>query len=438
MVKTSKWKEKEQNPNDYHEARNGDHAITPFECDTCIFRKLRKRTPDKEREQDKLLLLMIRRANLDAFWSRARSTVYQNTNKIKRNIKFSEQLGLDGVYEHDGAYPPHDHCGYEMAATILLHSRQPGKHHPSYTQFDTIRHDRGSFSSHVRATPKSNIQHLSLVDEKGKYERVSHDKCGSLWYYRFMAGMKSRMGGIWKPNKAFSHRLLMTIMEVAEERIKEGEEGMERDDRARWIVFTAYITVTYVLSLRGNEGLMLDLKGLRRNWKPDRGDHFVIALWGKLKGEASIREHLIPCINVTRSGIGVKNIVLRLIQLKEIEGNKDGPAISDERGYLLPTRDLDQLLLEILIDIHGKEPSLFPPSISSETELSEYYKCFRTWRRTSVLRAQEEKIKETDVMIVNKWRNTANLRAATAQPMIIHYTDFELLKKPFLRYTSSM
>ena len=26
---------------DFHEARNGDHTICPFECDVCIFRKLR-------------------------------------------------------------------------------------------------------------------------------------------------------------------------------------------------------------------------------------------------------------------------------------------------------------------------------------------------------------------------------------------------------------
>ncbi len=82
---------------------NGDHAMTPFEYDTSIFRKLRERSPNEEREQDKLLLTVIRRANPDAFWSRARSTVYQNTNKIKQNIKFSDLLGLDGVYEHEGA-----------------------------------------------------------------------------------------------------------------------------------------------------------------------------------------------------------------------------------------------------------------------------------------------------------------------------------------------
>ena len=76
MKLPSKWSEKEQNPNDYHDTRNGDHGTTPFECDTCIFRKLRKKFPDQEREQDKLLLLVIRRANLDPFWSRVKSTVY--------------------------------------------------------------------------------------------------------------------------------------------------------------------------------------------------------------------------------------------------------------------------------------------------------------------------------------------------------------------------
>lgn len=104
VTTSSKWKEKDQNPNDFHEARNGDHAITPFECDTCIFRKLRKKSPNKKREQDKILLMMIRRANLDAFWLRARAIVYQNTQKIKHAIKISDMLGLDGVYKHVGTY----------------------------------------------------------------------------------------------------------------------------------------------------------------------------------------------------------------------------------------------------------------------------------------------------------------------------------------------
>ena len=151
-------------------------------------------------------------------------------------------------------------------------------------------------------------------------------------------------------------------------------------------MFVAYIVVSYVPSLRGNEGLMLDLGGLRNNWQPDRGDHFVIALWGKLKGETTYRNHVIPCINVTKSGIKVKYTVQRLLELKEKEGNIKGPAISEKAGFLLQARELDQQLHDLLMDIHENDPSLFPPSIASIEDILEYYRCYRTWRRTSVLR----------------------------------------------------
>jgi len=46
--------------------RNGDHALIPFECDLCIFRKLKKMNPVEGRPGDDLLLGCIRRINLDA------------------------------------------------------------------------------------------------------------------------------------------------------------------------------------------------------------------------------------------------------------------------------------------------------------------------------------------------------------------------------------
>ena len=69
LADAGKWKGRKQNPNDFLEARNGDHLLTPFECDLCIFRKLRKQSPIQNNAKDKLLLLMIRQMNLDAFWS---------------------------------------------------------------------------------------------------------------------------------------------------------------------------------------------------------------------------------------------------------------------------------------------------------------------------------------------------------------------------------
>ena len=94
------------------------------------------------------------------------------------------------------------------------------------------------------------------------------------------------------------------------------------------------------------------------------------------------------------------------------------------------------------MDIHERDPSLFPPSISSLEDVLENYCCYRTWRRTSVLRALEEKVEQPDINIVNKWENAAgpskNGKTATSQPMMLHYAEFELLKKPFKRYTQSM
>ena len=35
--------------------------------------------------------------------------------------------------------------------------------------------------------------------------------------------------------------------------------------RNNWIVFLTYVTISYVLSLRGNKGLILDLNGLNKD-----------------------------------------------------------------------------------------------------------------------------------------------------------------------------
>jgi hypothetical protein len=42
----AQWKQVTgERTHDYMVARTGDHLMSPFECDTCIFRKLKKRDP---------------------------------------------------------------------------------------------------------------------------------------------------------------------------------------------------------------------------------------------------------------------------------------------------------------------------------------------------------------------------------------------------------
>ena len=196
--------------------------------------------------------------------------------------------------------------------------------------------------------------------------------------------------------------------------------------------------MTYVLSLRGTEGQMLELGGLRKHWGEQRKDSLIVVLWGKIKGEEEYREHLIPCVNVTKSGINVKYTIERLINLKYHQGLISGPAISDSNGLLLSTKELDRMMHEVLVDLYAIDRSLFPPSIDTPETIIESYKCFRTFRRTSDTRALDEKVDQTDIDIVNKWEHMGLTKRKTSQPMRQHYAQFELLVKPFIRYTYAM
>jgi hypothetical protein len=57
-------------------ARNGDHFMCQFQCDTCQFRNLLERDPDPLTfGTDGMMMRCVRRANLDAFWARESTTV---------------------------------------------------------------------------------------------------------------------------------------------------------------------------------------------------------------------------------------------------------------------------------------------------------------------------------------------------------------------------
>jgi hypothetical protein len=142
------WGKKHVPEDKFHFGRNGDHCMVPFECDMCIFCKLRDRSPDVTDPADELLLACIRRIKLDAFWSRSKHTIRGNREKVSLSIELSKTVGLEGLYIVDGALPDFDHCGYEVTIDMVLYSWCPGSHLKEYTQFDTIRKLRSAYSNH--------------------------------------------------------------------------------------------------------------------------------------------------------------------------------------------------------------------------------------------------------------------------------------------------
>lgn len=430
------WGNKHRDPEEYKFARNGDHLLVPFQCDLCIFRKLTHRTPYAHSERDNLLLACIRRINLDAFWSRASSTVTSNRDRIRTACNLSDSLGIPNPYQMIGQMPLDDAFGYTIAIQMVMASTKSGRYSSSHTQWDTIRKIRSVYSNFIRASPQSNNEMWALGDDKGKVQRFSQDPCSSFWFSRFFIGCKKRMGQDWRPNRAFTIELLLAYFEAIEDRIQLADSSEEEN---KWIAIGAYSVLTYVISLRGSEGFLLDLGGLHRYIPKPNDKYFLIPLLGKVKGESHDRCHLLPCTFKTSSGIEPYSWFSRLMNLKVKQGFTDGPAISDETGHIFSTTHVNEAIQEILEELFESKQSLFPKTITTKEDIAFNYQAFRSFRRASDTRAMNQHIKSDVIELVNRWHAVDKADGNRAAfNMRNHYAQYEDLLNPFLSCTNAM
>ena len=138
----------------FHNGRSGDHLMTPYQCELCHFRNIYSRDPLNCRHSDREALEFFRRASLDAFWSRASSTVRGNLTEGRRGQKFAERMGVPCLVPEMGPFPLRDTMGMMCAAAILDRSLDPGKTE-EFVQWDTFR---GARSFVTNAT-----QHCSRI-----------------------------------------------------------------------------------------------------------------------------------------------------------------------------------------------------------------------------------------------------------------------------------
>jgi hypothetical protein len=56
----------------YLEGRDGDHLVTPFQCEACHICNILSRDPQPNLPSDIKMIKLLRRASLDAFWQSPR------------------------------------------------------------------------------------------------------------------------------------------------------------------------------------------------------------------------------------------------------------------------------------------------------------------------------------------------------------------------------
>ena len=434
----SGWKVKESDRSRYSEARDGDDLLVPFECDFCVFCKVTGRSFSRGIDsKDDYLMTCIRRIILDAFWSRARSTVVSNTRIFREMISMSASLGFDPLFESPGPLPGYDHSGYKVALLMVVKSTKSGRHSDSHVQWDTIRKYRSTISNQSRASRAANFSSLTMTDYKGTgYDRLSSESCGSLWFHRFAAGCRKRMGQDWRPNRAISNPLMLKLLAGAESRIRTAPDMIER---TKWVMAGSYFCFCYVVSLRSTEGLMVDVAGIKEFGEKSQ-DHVVIPLLGQVKGEDHTRQHLIHCVNETSSGIPVRKWISRLTTVHTILNRDKGPAfVNSTSGSQSTTSELNDLFLDLLTEIYDDQRDLFAVDIRSTGDLSDKYHVYRSFRRGSESRAVSKEVSPGDRYQVNRWRKKEKATSSKmSQPIDQLYVDVTLVKEAFLRYTMAM
>ena len=50
----------------------------------------------------------------------------ENTRRLRQTLEFYGAMDLTRLYEYTGVYPLKYHCGYEIAAAMVVHSKYQG------------------------------------------------------------------------------------------------------------------------------------------------------------------------------------------------------------------------------------------------------------------------------------------------------------------------
>lgn len=422
-------------------ARRGDSLLAPFQCDLCWFVNLQGRLFDERRPSDHLNMALIRRVNLDMFWSKESSTVQGMYRVFEQNLKAAVHLGLKPSFMRDRkGWPLEDKVGFGEASLILWQSLQKGRNSVMGQQFDSIRKLRSLSSGMAAARPSENIDGPGFKD-KGR--AFSLGKCGvdSALFCKFIKGCEKRMGRIVKQDMGLSVEILLAILQNLEDELD--EEAEVTDKRKREIVMLgACLVVGYCDALRGNEIFLVESSHLCQYYykgKAHSRPHVIIPLMGRFKGETGERNVLRVLVETTKSGIQIGRWVERLVKILMAEKRNDtgcpGPAFCDEKGMVLTYSRVNGWFHDELVQVQNTHSGLIQPEI----DVTETYNIYRSLRRGATSRASELNYTETLINLNNRWRSTqTNKGKGGLQKMSQLYVEISLVLKNLLAFSASL
>ena len=420
--------------NAHQKGRDGDHLMAvPFECELCHYRNIRKRNPNWGSFRDQQLLMVMRRANLDACWGRATSTVTANLSRVRKDHKDMVQgtpLTGDEFLPHLGNPKLEDRVGMRVAVQVLRASLRPGKY-AEFIQFDTIRKTRTWWNNAYNAGEEYNADAIFARDER-KVVATTSPTSGE-WFTRFMRGLKLRVGEIKKQNNPFTSEIVLALDKVCEEAWDGAEDQGERADIEDLM---AYVLMEFLGDLRGEEVPLLSLKGILEFWNETtaaKQPHIMLTLHGKFKGETGLRWHCIPLPLHTKSKLPVGKWVSRCLTRRvHLGGRTTGWFFANEDGTRRKMKYYDALLQEHLPAVQHR----FPDAIGAKTELDEF-SLWRSGRSGAHSAATNNKVPLEVTEAMGRWRKRERAKGAVPNlPMRQVYLRMKLATPTLLAFAS--
>ncbi len=418
----------------FRTARPGDHLLIPFQCELCHFRNLKGRDPNSL-DQDKELLAYIRRANLDAFWSREPGTVSNNLSLLKRTGKTASKFGLEECFPTMGPYPLKDVAGMFEAVAVLDKSLDVGRH-DVHVQWGTFRKVRGAMSNLWHATPGG-------VEERiGAYEKsktwITNSPTYSLWFTRFMEGVHRRVGEIVKQDEPISIEVVHAVDKILEQKWRAEKAGRRRLgvllDISRMVM---WFVVGFCTGLRGEEMLLIKFWGtydsLEKLDSPPQNlpPFFCVIVTGPTKGQRlSGAKFGIPCIGKTqgtqlRPGKWAKR---HLHHLKSM--GQDSGYVFKKAAKTTKLLEFEDEFLSLLEEVQSSTTCINPGM-----DVRDCFGIYRSLRRGVTAHARNMGVSPDLVSAINRWRNDGNLGSLS---MLDMYSQLDAITPTLIRYSQSL
>jgi hypothetical protein len=403
---------------------------------------LHGRLPTRGQFLDDQEVALLRRANLDMFWSRESGTVKGLVYDLKDIIKRASWRGRRMPLTTVTPWDIEDGQGMGIALLMLEKSIEKGRNNSTYKQFDTVRKFRSAASNVYTATAAASKDPRVLKSLKGAVLHTDGGSMQSVFMERFSLGMKTRMPQEKVRNLPLLGNVVSKVLEVME--ASRNSPGTSRQRQREISMCAGYLAVTYVYGLRGNEGWWVDGDRLQSGIELGKvgtdevPSHVVVSLLGRFKGEDGDRMHVFALASESGSGIKTRALLEKVAEILSEEKKEECPAFCDKEGFQLTERFVeDEFLHPILESLQSSNWG--NGAISKGLSVRTSYRCFRSLRRGANITATNKGVSESTINFVHRW-NKFELKRGR-QPgfdMIQHYADGVNTRPLQISYSSSV